>query len=141
MGNPIFRLFLTIYVFLYRLSAGKFGNQVQGLSVLLLTTTGRKTGKLRTTPLGYFEQDGGYVIIGSNAGSNSHPGWFYNLKSRPQAKIQIKDRQFEVNATIVEAEKRSQLWERLLEISPAYGNYAKRTGREIPLVFLRSAKS
>jgi proline iminopeptidase len=141
MGSPIFRFFLSIYVFLYRLTAGSFGGKVQGLSVLLLTTSGRKTGKLRTTPLGYFEQDGGYVIIGSNAGANSNPGWFYNLKSHPQAKIQIKEKQFEVNARIVGSEKRSQLWERLVEISPAYGNYAKKTNREIPLVFLRSAKS
>jgi deazaflavin-dependent oxidoreductase (nitroreductase family) len=124
MGSPIFRFFLSIYVFLYRLTAGSFGGKVQGLSVLLLTTSGRKTGKLRTTPLGYFEQDGGYVIIG-----------------HPQAKIQIKEKQFEVNARIVGSEKRSQLWERLVEISPAYGNYAKKTNREIPLVFLRSAKS
>jgi F420H(2)-dependent quinone reductase len=141
MSNPIFRFVLAIYVFLYRLTAGAFGGKVQGLSVLLLTTTGRKTGKLRTTPLGYFEQDGRYIIIASNNGANSNPGWFYNLKSHPQTKIQIKNRQFDVTATIVGPEKRSQLWERLVSISPAYGNYTKKTNREIPLVFLQSAKS
>ena len=141
MRNPIFRFVLAIYVFLYRLTAGTFGGKVQGLSVLLLTTSGRKTGKLRTTPLGYFEQDGGYIIIASNSGANSNPGWFYNLKSHPQARIQIKNRQFEVTATIVGSEKRSQLWERLVALSPAYGNYAKKTNREIPLIFLQSAKS
>jgi F420H(2)-dependent quinone reductase len=141
MSNPIFRFILAIYAFLYRLTGGAFGGKVQGLSVLLLTTTGRKTGKLRTTPLGYFEQDGGYIIIASNSGANSNPGWFYNLKSHPQAKIQIKNRQFEVTATIVGPEKRGQLWERLEALSPAYGNYAKKTNREIPLIFLQSAKS
>jgi deazaflavin-dependent oxidoreductase (nitroreductase family) len=63
------------------------------------------------------------------------------LKSHPQAKIQIKNRQFEVTATIVGPEKRGQLWERLVSISPAYGNYTKKTNREIPLIFLQSAKS
>lgn len=128
---------MAIAVFLYRLTDGKFGGRVQGLRVLLLTTTGRKTAKKRTTPLGYFEDDGSYVIIGSNAGFETHPAWFLNLKSNPRATIQVKDRQFQVNAEIAGPEKRGRLWARLIELAPGYANYAKRTRREIPLVILR----
>ena len=82
--NVFFKIskpFMAIYVFLYRRTGGKFGGKVQGLPVLLLTTNGRKTGKKRVTPLGYFEYDGYYVISASNAGFDTNPAWFYNLKS------------------------------------------------------------
>lgn len=128
---------MAIAVFFYRLTDGKFGGTVQGLRVLLLTTIGRKSGIKRTTPLGYFDESGGYVIIGSNAGFDTHPAWFLNLKSNPRATIQVKDRQFEVNAEIAGPEKRGRLWARLIELAPSYANYAKRTRREIPLVILR----
>jgi deazaflavin-dependent oxidoreductase (nitroreductase family) len=141
MLKSLFRLILAIYVFFYRLTGGKFGGQVQGLRVLLLTTTGRKTGKKRTTPLGYFEQAGGYVIIGSNAGFKTHPGWFHNLRSNPRATIQINDKQFEVSAEIAGPDTRGRLWARLMELAPSYANYTKKTTREIPLVTLRPVKA
>jgi F420H(2)-dependent quinone reductase len=141
MVKSIFRRFLAIYVFLYRLTGGKFGGRVQGLRVLLLTTTGRKTGKKRTTPLGYFEHDGGYIIIGSNAGSDAHPAWFHNLKGNPHATVEVDDRQFEASAEIVGPDGRGQLWTRLIAVAPAYANYAHKTSREIPLVALRAAKA
>ena len=135
--SRLVRFVMAIAVFLYRLTGGKFGGKVQGLRVLLLTTTGRKTGKERTTPLGYFEHDGGYVIIGSNGGFNTHPAWFHNLRSSPRAAIQVKEEQFEVTAEIAGPDQRGQLWLRLMELAPSYANYAKRTSREIPLVILR----
>jgi deazaflavin-dependent oxidoreductase (nitroreductase family) len=141
MGKSLFRLILAIYVFLYQLTGGKFGSRVQGLRVLLLTTTGRKTGNKRTTPLGYFERDGGYVIVGSNAGFDTHPAWFHNLRSNPRATIQINDQQFEVSAEFAGPDKRGQLWTRLIEIAPTYANYAKKTSREIPIVTLRPVKA
>ena len=141
MVKSLFRRFLALYVFLYRLTGGKFGGKVQGLRVLLLTTTGRKTGKKRTTPLGYFEHDGGYVIIGSNAGFDTHPAWFHNLKGNPHATVEVNDKQFEANAEIVGPDERGQLWARLIEAAPAYANYANKTSREIPLVALRPVKA
>ena len=141
MVKSLFRRFLALHVFLYRLTGGKFGGKVQGLRVLLLTTTGRKTGKKRTTPLGYFEHDGGYVIIGSNAGFDTHPAWFHNLKGNPHATVEVNDRQFEASAEVVGPDERGQLWARLVEIAPAYANYANKTSREIPLVTLHSVKA
>lgn len=136
----IFRFFLVIYVFLYRLTGGKFGSRVQGLPVLLLTTTGRKTGKRRTTPLGYFEYDGGYVVTGSNAGFDTHPAWFHNLRSNARATIEIGDRRFDVSAERAGSDERGRLWARLIEQAPGYAAYAQRTRREIPMVILRPLK-
>ena len=136
MLRSLFRFVLRIFVALYRLSGGRVGGRVQGLRVLLLTTTGRKSGTRRTTPLGFFEQDDAYVVIASNAGSDTHPAWFYNLRGNPAAKVEIMDRQIEVNAEVVKQDRRSALWNRLVELAPGYGNYAKKTRREIPLVIL-----
>jgi deazaflavin-dependent oxidoreductase (nitroreductase family) len=141
MVKSLFRRFLAVYVFLYRLTGGKFGGKVQGLRVLLLTTTGRRTGRKRTIPLGYFEHDGGYVIIGSNAGFDTHPAWFHNLKGNPRATVEVNDRRFEASAEIVGPDERGRLWARLVEIAPAYANYANKTSREIPLVTLHSVKA
>ncbi len=141
MIKLLFKPILAIYVFLYRLTGGKFGGAMQGLHVLLLTTTGRKTGRKRITPLGYFERDGGYVITGSYVAFGAYPGWFYNLKSNPRAAIQVKDKQYKISAEIAGPDKRGQLWAQLIELAPTYANYAKRTSREIPLVILRPVKA
>jgi F420H(2)-dependent quinone reductase len=137
MAKPFFRVFTGKHGFFYWLTGGRFAGKVQGLQVLLLTTTGRKTGKLRTTPLGHFEQDGGYVIIGSNAGSDHHPDWFLNLKSNPHATIQVGNNRFNVNAEITGPDKRGQLWTQLIELAQGYAGYATKTNREIPIVILR----
>ncbi len=136
-SNPVFRFFLALHIYFYRLTRGKFGGKVQGLSILLLTTTGRKTGQKRTTPLGYFKDEGGYVITASNAGADRHPAWFLNLQADPHVIIDVKDKRFEVRAEIAGMEKRDQLWARLISLSPGYASYARKTRREIPLVILR----
>ena len=132
----IFQFVLAISVFLYRLTHGKFGGHVQGLPVLLLTTRGRKTGKERTRPIGYFIDNGDYVITASNAGFDTQPAWFHNLRASPHVTIEVKDRQMEAVAEIAAAERRSSLWSRLISLAPGYANYAKRTSREIPLIIL-----
>ena len=135
----IFRFFLAIYVFLYRLTGGKFGSQVQGLPVLLLTTMGRKTGKKRITPLGYLQHDGSYAITATNAGFDTHPAWFHNLKSHPQVALQIGNKRLTAIAELANPTLRQQLWAKFVERAPGYGAYEKRTTREIPIVLLRPA--
>jgi deazaflavin-dependent oxidoreductase (nitroreductase family) len=137
----LFRVFLWIHVSLYRLTRGKFAGQIQGLGVLILTTTGRKTGKARVTPLGHFEHDGGYVVIGSNGGSDAYPSWFLNLKNNPRATIQVNDQCIEVTAEITGPETRGQLWAQLIDRAPGYAAYAKKTSREIPVVILRPVRA
>jgi deazaflavin-dependent oxidoreductase (nitroreductase family) len=137
MFKLIFRTILPLFVWLYQRTNGKLGGRVQGLPVLLLTTIGRKTGKKRITPLGYFEDNDHYVIIASNAGSDNNPGWFYNLKSNPQVMVQVQDKQFTAIAEPADPMLRQQLWTRLVDLSPGYASYEKRTTREIPIVLLR----
>ena len=141
MIRKFFRFVLNIFVSLYRLTHGKFGGRVQGLPVLLLRTIGRKTGIERITPLGYFTEDGNYIITASNAGLNTQPGWFHNLRANPHVTIEIKDRQLEAEAEIATSEKRRALWSQLISLSPWYANYARKTTREIPLVILRPLKN
>ncbi len=133
----LFRLTTTLHTFLYRLTGGRTGSQMRGFKVLLLTTTGRKTGKQRTTPLGYFEAEGGYVIIASNGGLPQNPAWYYNIKSIPQVNIQVKDRRLTVNGEVADPATRARLWQQLMREAPAYGDYEKSTDRVIPLVILR----
>ena len=95
MQKLVWKIWTRMHVFLYRLTGGRFGSEMRGFKVLLLTTTGRKSGKPRTTPLGYFDHEGGYVIIASNGGLPSNPAWFYNLKANPRVDIQVKDRELD----------------------------------------------
>ena len=140
MGKLLLRLGLAIFAFFYRLTRGKVGGNLLLFRALLLTTTGRKTGKKRTTPVAYIEHDGGYVIVGFFVViGGANPGWFYNLTTNPRASIQVNDKQFEVNAEIVGPDKRGPIWTRVTELIPIYGKLAKRTNREIALVILRPA--
>src|SRR5262249_20771023 len=116
---------------------GAIGGRMAGLNVLLLTTTGRKTGQSRIAPLGYFKQDGNFVVIASNGGADQNPAWFYNLKSNPQGNIQIGNKQLPARAEIPDTEKRKRLWAELVEMAPTYKRYEERTKREIPLVILQ----
>jgi len=133
----IFHLFVSLFTWFYQRSNGKIGGMIQGLPVLLLTTTGRKTGKTRTTPLGFFEYEGCYVITASNAGAATHPAWFHNLKSHPQVAVQILDKHLTAMAEPANPALRQQLWATLIERAPGYKGYEKRTTREIPMVLLR----
>ena len=108
--------------------------------MLLLTTTGRRSGKRRTTPLGYFADEGRYVIVGSNAGFNYHPAWYHNIKANPRVTIQVKDKALNATAEVAEPAERQRLWDKLMTIAPLYGGYEKQTKREIPLVVLHPDK-
>src|SRR3954452_21753924 len=121
--KQVFRVILKLFVFLYRRTNGRIGGSMQGLHVLLLTTTGRKSGRTSTTPLGYFKDNGAYVICASNAGAKQNPGWFFNLKSNPKVTVELPDKKLTATAEIPQGEERTRLWKRLIELSPAYGNY------------------
>ena len=138
MLKLILKVMISVIVFLYRSTGGRIGGRIQGLPVLLLTTTGRKSGKPRTVPLGYLRDGSTYVIIASYGGLPRHPAWFFNLQSHPEANIQAKKVQVQVRAELANPEKKRELWARLLEVAPGYANYQKRTSRDIPMVILHS---
>jgi deazaflavin-dependent oxidoreductase (nitroreductase family) len=134
------KLFFAFSVWIYRLSGGKLGGRFRGFKVLLLTTTGRKSGKTHTIPLGCFDHKDGYVIVGSNNGQPTHPAWYYNLKSNPQVTVQVLDEVIPVTADVLSGEARAQAWQQVIATAPSYADYEKKTTREIPLVLLRPSK-
>jgi F420H(2)-dependent quinone reductase len=137
--NAIIKAVLSLYIFLYRITSGAIGGRMANLSVLLLTTIGRKSGQARTRPLGYFKHGDKFVVIASNGGSDRSPAWFYNLISNPQVTIQVGDKQMAARAEVAEPELRKQLWDELVKMAPRYAKYEQSTKREIPLVLLQPA--
>jgi deazaflavin-dependent oxidoreductase (nitroreductase family) len=134
----IFRpLVMPLQIALYRWTGGRIGGAAGGVRFLLLTTTGRKSGKVFTTPLAYIEHDGGHVVAATNAGMPRHPGWYHNLKADPRATIHIGGRILTADAEEALGEQRHGLWTRLLEQIPGYAAYQQRTTREFPMVVLR----
>ena len=127
---------MTLYVGLYRRSGGKIGGRMGRNKVLLLTTTGRKSGRARTTPLGWFDHPDGYLIVASNGGASTHPAWYLNLKHQPQVSVQLFDKVVPVTGEILTGEPRVQAWQQVITEAPNYAAYEKRTSREIPLVLL-----
>ncbi len=141
MFLKFFHSLRNLFVSLYRLTNGRVGGHIAGLQVLLLTTIGRKTGEERTTPLGYFVEDGNYIITASNAGQNTNPAWFHNLLANPRVKIEIQDQLVEAEAEVARQEKRTSLWSKLISLAPGYANYSKKTSRQIPMVILHPLKT
>lgn len=131
------KLFMSLYVFLYNLSGGRIGGNMGGFNVLLLHTIGRKSGQARTTPLGYFEHEGGYVIVASNAGGDKNPGWYYNLKNASQVAIDVQDKHLQAKVQLIDSANRPPIWQKVVAAAPNYGVYETKTKREIPLVLLK----
>ncbi len=123
----------------YRLTGGKVGHRAGKLTNLLLTTTGRKSGKERTVTLAYITDGENYVVVASNGGADRHPAWWLNLEKNPHARIQVGDGGLDVVASKADAEQRARLWPPLKAINPFYASYEKITGREMPIVILRRA--
>ena len=135
--KSLFKLFIAFHVFMYRLTGGKFGGEMRGFKVLILTTKGRKSGKIFSNPVGYFERDGGYIIVASNGGAVSHPSWYHNIKGNPEdVTIQVMDKTMKVKPEIILGEPRKPIWSWIVASASNFGDYEKQTSREIPLVLL-----
>jgi deazaflavin-dependent oxidoreductase (nitroreductase family) len=133
----LFSAFVKVHVAVYRASGGRLGGRLRkDLPVLLLTTTGRKTGRRRTTPLLYVEEGDRYVVVASAGGAPSHPAWYLNLCNNPAATIQVGGRKLAVTAETAGLEERARLWPRLTQMWPQYDDYQAKTRREIPVVIL-----
>ena len=131
------QLFGQEHVRRYRETDGEVGHiWKEGSTILLLTTTGRRTGRETTTPLIYGLDGDTPVIVASKGGAPEHPGWFENLVKTPEVGVQIKGERFQARARVAQGEERERLWELMNEIWPHYDEYATRTDREIPVVVL-----
>jgi F420H(2)-dependent quinone reductase len=120
----------------YRLTKGRLGGRLLGMPVLLLTTTGRRSGERRTVPLTYFEDGDALLVVGSKGGSPRHPAWYLNLVADPGAEIQVGGERRHVRARAATAAEAERLWPMVLARAPVYGKYRAKTTREIPLVLL-----
>ncbi len=125
-------------VLAYLLTGGRAyrGGADSPAGFLKLTTTGRKSGKVRTVHLIYIRDGSAYVLTASNGGGPHHPGWFFNVRSNPQVTIDVHGTPLHAVAEVAGPEKRRELWARLLEIAPFYAGYERRTQREIPMVLV-----
>jgi deazaflavin-dependent oxidoreductase (nitroreductase family) len=133
-------LFGEEHVRRYRETGGEVGHiWREGSTILLLTTTGRSSGKPRTTPLIYAQDGDRYVIVASKGGAPEHPGWYENLAKDPNVELQVKDDVFPARARTAEGEERERLWRKANEVWPHYDEYAAKTHREIPVVVLERA--
>lgn len=121
----------------YRATGGRAGGRIMNSPVLLLLTTGRKTGKERTTPLLYLDDGGNYAIVASNGGAPKSPVWWLNLEATPEAAVEVGNRKLRVRAEEATGEEKRRLWERLVAMYPSYEDYQQRTEREIPVVVLK----
>ena len=107
---------------------------------LLLTTTGRRSGKAQTLPLIFGQSGDNFVIIASKGGAPEHPAWYLNLQEQPEVMLQIKATRLRARARTAQGDERTQLWATMVAIYPLYTKYQARTAREIPLVVLEPVR-
>ena len=124
----------------YESSGGTRGNTMIGLPVVILTTKGAKTGKIRKTPLMRVEHGGEYAVVASLGGAPKHPVWYYNVKSHPEVELQDGPTKQDMVAREVTGDERAKWWEIAVDAFPNYAEYQKKTDREIP-VFVLSPKN
>jgi deazaflavin-dependent oxidoreductase (nitroreductase family) len=135
--NSRLRAMWKVHRFVLRATRGRLGSRLGNLKVLLLETTGNKSGRPRSVGLSHLEQNGRYFVVGSYAGEDRDPAWAKNLRAQPKATVTVAGRSFPVVARIIEGEERDVVLGRFVEADPAYGEYTQRTSREIPVFEFR----
>ena len=125
---------------IFRASKGAVLGRAFGMPVVMLTTTGRKTGKKRTTMLTSPVQEGdSIIIVASYGGDDRHPTWFLNLRDNPEVEVTTMGRTMQMIARVASAEEKAELWPKVTRSYGGYGRYQQRTSRDIPLVILEPA--
>jgi deazaflavin-dependent oxidoreductase (nitroreductase family) len=121
----------------FRANEGKVSGQFANANLLLLTTTGAKSGRSRVSPLAYFRIDGKLIIIGSFAGAPVNPAWVHNLRANPRAQVEVGTDSFDVTARELPTAERDALFEKIATAAPGFGEYQSKTSRVIPLFELQ----
>jgi deazaflavin-dependent oxidoreductase (nitroreductase family) len=132
-------LFGQEHVERYRATDGEEGHDWQGTQTLLLTTTGRKSGQPRTTPLIYAPRSDAYMVVASKGGSDAPPAWYLNLSDDPEVEVQVKGDRFKARARTANVGEKPEMWRAMAAEWPAYDEYQEKTSREIPVVVLERA--
>jgi deazaflavin-dependent oxidoreductase (nitroreductase family) len=123
----------------FRANGGKVGGQFEGMPLLLLTTTGVKSGQPRLSPLAYLTIDGKTIIIGSFGGADVNPAWVHNLRANPRANVEVGTQTYDVIARELPPEERDDVFRKVVAVAPGVGDYQSKTGRVIPLFELQRA--
>ena len=141
MSRPLrlaVRLAGRLHVHLYRLLGGRLVGSIGRAPILLLTTTGRRSGRPRTAPLLYVRDGDSLAVVASFGGSPGHPNWYLNLRANPRATVEIGREHLQVRARTAAPEERARLWPRFVAVYGGYASYQERTSREIPVVLLET---
>ncbi|MET1042819.1 MAG: nitroreductase/quinone reductase family protein [Microbacteriaceae bacterium] len=136
LGRRMRRAAASIYNEIYRVTGGRLLGRMAGLSVLLITVPGRKSGVPHTTAVSYFMDADRFVVTGSGAGAVAEPQWFRNLRHVDQAVIEVGPHRIDVTVTIADAGERAVLWRELISLSPGFAKYEEKLDREIPMAIL-----
>jgi F420H(2)-dependent quinone reductase len=126
---------------LYEATDGAEGGDLRGRPVIVLTSVGAKTGKIRKTPLMRVEHDGVYAVVASLGGAPQHPVWYHNLKKNPHVELQDRDVKRDYTAREVDGEEKRVWWDRAVETWPDYATYQTKTERGIPVFVLEPISS
>ncbi len=128
----------------FHTNAGKVGGPFEGKPLLLLTTTGAKSGKRHTTPLAYLLDGDRQLVFASKAGAPTHPDWYHNLVAHPEVTVEVGNGSeteiFEATATVITGEERDRLYAKQVEVFPGFAEYQAKTSRLIPVVALERRK-
>lgn len=126
---------------LYESSGGTKGTTLMetGLPVILLTTVGAKSGKIRKTPLMRVEHDGAYAVVASQGGAPKHPVWYFNVQADPRVELQDGPQKWDLTAREVTGDEKAEWWERAVAAYPPYAEYQTKTDRQIPVFVLEPA--
>jgi deazaflavin-dependent oxidoreductase (nitroreductase family) len=121
----------------FRANRGKSGGPMEGRPLLLLTTTGAKSGQLHTTPMMYIPDGDCLLVIASNVGAPIHPDWYRNLVAYPEVTVEVGNEIFEAIAIVTEGLERQRLWIRIVELYPFFVDHQAKTTRQIPVIVLK----
>lgn len=136
MPAGLLRTLGKLNVPIYRLTRGRVMGRVGNAPVLLLTSTGRRSGAPRTAPVLYLADGQRVIVIGSNAGNTRAPAWSHNLKANPDAEVQIRGERRSVRARVAEGEERAELWQKMNDQYAGFEDYDERTSRDIAVFVL-----
>ena len=134
--DRINRLIPSLHASVYRATKGKVGGSFGAANICLLTTTGRKSGQPRTTPLNYFPDGDRIVLIASNNGQDHDPAWYLNIVSNPKVSVQRGGDDVARTARVATPEEKAELWPRITAWYKGYAKYQAKTRRDIPLVIV-----
>ena len=120
----------------FRANQGRVGGQFEGAPLLLLHSTGAKSGQERVHPMMYQAVGDGFAVFASKAGADTNPDWYHNLRAHPQARIEVGTETLDVTARVLDAEERAPIWEKQKARYPGFADYETKTDRVIPVVML-----